>query len=96
MSGPSYDPAAFRRFEHEGWQRLSEGYHRHWEDLTTQAVPRLLATAEVAKDKQVLDAACGPGYVSGAAAAWGATTLGIDFSENMIAVARSIFHELDF
>ncbi len=96
MSGAPYDPAAFRQFEHDGWQRLSQGYHRHWEALTTQAVPRLLAATEVSKGMHVLDAACGPGYVSGAAAAWGAATVGIDFSENMIAVARSIFPELDF
>jgi SAM-dependent methyltransferase len=96
MSGARYDPAAFRQFEHEGWQRLSQGYHRHWEALTTQAVPRLLAAAEVAKGMHVLDDACGPGYVAGAAAAWGATTVGVDFSENMIALARSIFPELDF
>ena len=96
MSGASYDPAVFRQFEHEGWQRLSQGYHHHWEELTTQAVPRLLAAAEVAKGLHVLDIACGPGYVSGAAAAWGATTVGIDFSENMIALARSVFTELDF
>lgn len=96
MSGAPYDPAAFRQFEHEGWQRLSDGYHRHWEALTTQAVPRLLAATEITQDMNVLDVACGPGYVTGAATAWGATTVGIDFSENMVALARSIFHELDF
>ncbi len=67
MSGAPYDPAAFRNFEHEGWERLSQGYHRHWEALTTQAVPRLLASADVAKGMHVLDVACGPGYASGAA-----------------------------
>ncbi len=96
MSGAPYDPADFSKFEHDGWQRLSLGYHRHWEALTTQAVPRLLAGTEVAKGSHVLDVACGPGYACGAAAAWGATTLGVDFSENMIALARSNFSELDF
>ena len=96
MSGAPYNPAAFRNFEHEGWERLSQGYHRHWEALTTQAVPRLLASADVAKGMHVLDVACGPGYASGAAAAWGATTVGVDFSENMIALAKTNFSELDF
>ena len=96
MSRAPFDPAAFRRFEHDGWERLSEGYHHHWEALTTQAIRRLLTGTDVVKGTRVLDVACGPGYVSGAAAAWGATTVGIDFSENMVALARSIFSELDF
>lgn len=96
MSGTSYDPAAFHQFEHEGWERLSDGYHRHWEALTTQAVPRMLAGTAVAKGMRVLDVACGPGYVSGAAAAWGAATVGVDFSENMVALAAKNFSELDF
>ncbi|NNE83173.1 MAG: methyltransferase domain-containing protein [Alphaproteobacteria bacterium] len=96
MSGTSYDPAAFHQFEHEGWERLSDGYHRHWEALTTQAVPRMLAGTEVAKGMRVLDVACGPGYVSGAAAAWGAATVGVDFSQNMVALAQNNFSELDF
>lgn len=96
MSGPLYDPAAFHRFEHDGWEHLSQGYHRYWEALTTQAVPGLLAATEVAKGTHVLDIACGPGYVSGAAAARGATTVGVDFSEKMIVLARSVFSELDF
>ncbi len=96
MSDAPYDPAAFRQFEHAGWQRLSDGYHRHWEALTTQAIPRLLTAAEITKGMRVLDVACGPGYVCGAATAWGAVTVGIDFAENMIALAQSIFSELDF
>ena len=63
MSGAPYNPVAFRRFEHEGWERLSQGYHRHWESLTTQAIPRLLTDTEVAGGKHVLDVACWPGYV---------------------------------
>jgi ubiquinone/menaquinone biosynthesis C-methylase UbiE len=96
MSGAPYDPVAFRKFEHEGWERLSEGYHHHWEALTTQAVPRMLTATGVAKGTHVLDVACGPGYVSGAAAAWGATTTGVDFSENMIAVAQRNFPAFNF
>jgi len=96
MADAPYDPAAFRAFEHEGWQRLSQGYHRRWEALTTQAIPRLLVAAGVAQGSEVLDVACGPGYVSGAAAARLAHTVGIDFSEEMVMLARSIFPGLEF
>jgi len=96
MSAPTYDPAAFHHFEHEGWERLSEGYHRHWETVTTQAIPSLLAAAGIAAGTSLLDVACGPGYASGAAAARGAEAVGIDFSANMVSLAESIFPDVDF
>lgn len=92
----TYDPAAFRQFEHEGWERLYEGYHHHWEHLTTQAIPRLLDATRVATGSYVLDVASGPGYVSAAAAARGAKTVGVDFSENMTQLAARNYPELSF
>ena len=92
----AYDPESFRRFEHAGWERLHAGYHRHWEHLTTQAIPRMLDAAGVGAGSRVLDVACGPGYVSGAAAERGASTVGIDFSEKMRQLAASNYPALDF
>lgn len=96
MPGKPYDPEAFRRFEHEGWERLSAGYHHHWEALTTQAIPAMLAAVEIMRRDRVLDVACGPGYVAGAVAARRASVVGVDFSDNMIALARRNFPGLDF
>ena len=96
MPRASYDPVAFHRFEHAGWQRLSEGYHRHWEALTTQAIAPMLVAADVADGSHILDVACGPGYIAGAAAARGARAVGIDFSANMIALARQNFPDIVF
>jgi ubiquinone/menaquinone biosynthesis C-methylase UbiE len=93
---PTFDPEAFRIFEHQGWNRLSLGYHSHWENLTTQAIPQMLDSAGVAEGKDVLDVACGPGYVSGAAAARGAKTVGVDLSENMTELAAKNYPNLPF
>jgi len=87
---------AFRQFEYEGWNRLSEGYHRHWEHLTTQIVPAMLDAVEVVAGMEVLDVASGPGYVSGSASRRGAHTTGLDFSENMVALASRNFPGLSF
>ena len=92
----AYDPNAFRRFEHAGWERLHAGYHRHWEHLTTQAIPGMLGATGVGPGMRVLDVACGPGYVAGAAAERGAETVGIDFSESMLKLAQSNFPALAF
>lgn len=44
----------------------------------------------------MLDAACGPGYVSNAVKQSGAVPTGIDFSEKMIAIAKAMFPEISF
>jgi SAM-dependent methyltransferase len=88
MSGETtFDPEAFREFEHRGWNRLYRGYHDHWEHLTTQVIPPMLDATGVAQGMDVLDVASGPGYVSAAAAARGARTVGLDLSENMVRLA---------
>src|SRR4029078_2021598 len=44
----------------------------------------------------LLDVACGPGYVSAAAKQTGAVPTGIDFSDNMVAIAKRMFSEIQF
>lgn len=94
--GPTFDPEAFRHFEHEGWNRLYLGYHNHWEHLTTQAIPQMLDGTGVTKGMDVLDVASGPGYVSGAASARGAKTIGLDLSEKMTELAAENYPNLTF
>lgn len=96
MSEKTFDPAAFRKFELEGWNRLHAGYHHHWEHLTTQAIPQMLNATGVSAGKHVLDVASGPGYVSGASAARGAETVGLDFSIKMRNLAEENYPDLTF
>ena len=96
MPEKAFDPAAFRQFEQEGWNRLYAGYHKHWEHLTTQAIPQLLDATGVAEGMHILDVASGPGYVSAAAAARGAHTVGIDLAENMKELAAETHPDLTF
>jgi ubiquinone/menaquinone biosynthesis C-methylase UbiE len=86
----------FARFEHEGWQRVADKYDSVWSSLTRQFIPCLLTNAKVASGTSVLDVACGPGYVSAAAKQLGAVPTGIDFSENMISIAKTMFPEISF
>jgi ubiquinone/menaquinone biosynthesis C-methylase UbiE len=86
----------FARFEHEGWQRVADKYDSVWSSLTRQFIPYLLTDAKVAPGVSVLDVACGPGYVSAAAKQLGAVPTGMDFSENMISIAKTMFPEISF
>jgi SAM-dependent methyltransferase len=90
------DPAAFRHFEHLGWQEVASKYHNGFAAVTTQAAVALLDAARAGSDVRVLDVACGPGYIAAAAASRGAAATGIDFSSEMILEARARYPGLDF
>jgi SAM-dependent methyltransferase len=88
--------ADFDAFERDAWSRKAEGYRAHFEDVVCQAVEPLLGAAEVRPETELLDLACGPGFVTAAAVRRGANAVGIDFSEAMIAIARSRYPWLRF
>src|SRR5437016_5572532 len=86
----------FHRFEHEGWERVADKYDSVWSSLTRQFIRYLAGAAEVRADMSVLDVACGPGYVSDAVRKAGAIPKGIDLSEKMIAIAKTMFPDISF
>ena len=87
---------AFTQFEHEGWERVADKYDSTWSSSTRQFIAPLLDAAGVATGMSILDAGCGPGYVSAAAAERGAVPIGIDFSGEMVAIARRMFPQIEF
>jgi SAM-dependent methyltransferase len=90
------EPEKFRSFEHAGWQEIPTGYHEAFGSLTRQAIKPLLSAVRLKKAMSFLDIASGPGYVAAAAAKRGATVLGLDFSESMIAQARELHPSVEF
>jgi len=86
----------FTEFEHHGWQRVADKYDSVWSSSTRQFIPPLLDAVEVSPEMSVLDVGCGPGYVSAAVSERGATSIGLDFSAEMIAIARKMFPSLQF
>ncbi len=89
------DTAAFRDFEHRGWEQSASAYHRRVGPLTRLTIAPLLDATAVATGMKVLDVATGPGYVAAEAQRRGATVVAIDFSARMIALARSMHAGLD-
>ena len=85
----SVDPSGFRAFEHSGWQKIPRQYHEAFSDLTPQAIGPLLDAVGVRKGIQLLDVASGPGYATAAAVRRGANAVGIDFSAEMVAEAKT-------
>ena len=86
----------FTQFEHEGWERVADKYDSVWSKSTRQFIPYLLDAAEVLSGMSLLDVGCGPGYVSAAAVQRGAFPSGLDFSREMVAIARRTFPGIEF
>ena len=76
--------------EHAGWERLAAGYEIYFRDLAGQMVDPILDAADVIAGKRVLDLCCGPGYVAARARDRGASPIGVDYSSEMIALAKEI------
>jgi SAM-dependent methyltransferase len=82
---------AFGAFEREGWSSgRAAPYHHGLGAITCRPAEALLDLARVRAGSSVLDVATGPGYVAGRAASRGATVVGVDFSEEMLALAASL------
>lgn len=86
----------FTQFEHEGWARVADKYDSTWSSSTRQFIQPLLDAANVSAKMSILDVGCGPGYVSAAALKRGAIPVGLDFSEEMIAIATKMFPGIEF
>lgn len=96
MTQPQIDTNAFHQFEHDGWEQASDDYHRYFGSLTSQTIGPLLDAVSAEPKTNLLDIASGPGYVSAEAQRRGWTTLGLDFSEAMVAMARKLHPTIDF
>ncbi len=92
-----YDPAAFDAFEEVGWTtKDADAYDALAGRVTSQVATPLLDAVRAGQGTRLLDVATGPGYVAAKAAERGAEPVGVDFSETMLAHARTHVAGVDF
>jgi len=89
-------PSAFHDFEQAGWEKAASEYDRRFGELTAQSIAPLLDSVGAAPGTELLDVACGPGYVAAAASRRGCSVVGIDFSRAMVDLASELNPELEF
>jgi SAM-dependent methyltransferase len=87
---------AFHDFEHAGWERAAQFYGDAFGSLTAQTAGPMLDAVGASGGARLLDVACGPGFIAGAAADRGALVTGLDFSAAMVAQARQRLPALTF
>jgi ubiquinone/menaquinone biosynthesis C-methylase UbiE len=92
-----YDAAAFDAFEAAGWTTKNPAvYDSLAGQVTARVADALLDAVGVASGTRLLDVATGPGYVAERAVGRGAETTGLDFSDTMLAHARSRIPSAEF
>lgn len=96
MTDVTIHSKAFRDFEIAGWEARADGYHRFFEPITGRVIEPLLDAARVGPGTRTLDVATGPGYVAARAAVRGASVVGVDIAEHMVALAASLHPAIEF
>lgn len=94
----SFDPAhlQYREFEHAAWERAAANYAHSFETVTAPFARPLLDAVGCEAGLQVLDVACGSGFITSLAASMGAVPTGVDFSAGMVAQSRERYPLFSF
>jgi SAM-dependent methyltransferase len=96
VANPPADLDAFDAFEAAAWEEKAVAYERFFGVITARVAEPLLAAAAIGRGTRVLDVATGPGWLAARAARRGASVVGVDIAEAMLARARSAHPELEF
>ena len=90
------NPEVVTKFEHDTWSRCAESYLDTFAELTRETVPLLLEAARISRGSHVLEIGSGPGHVAHSLTEARAIVTGVDFSAEMVAVARRQFPGITF
>lgn len=90
------DADLITQYERETWSRCATSYLDTFAALSGETIAFLLQAADVGPGSVVLEIGSGPGHVADALAQAGATVTGVDFSSEMIEVARHRFPAITF
>ncbi|MFN6474889.1 class I SAM-dependent methyltransferase [Nostoc sp. DedQUE07] len=79
---------AFKQFERDKFSLIAQEYDRAIAVVTSQVDEAILDAVGAKSGIQLLDVACGTGWLSAAALKRQAIVTGLDFAENMVAIAK--------
>lgn len=86
----------FNAFEATGWEAKAVSYGSFLGQITPRLIEPLLDAADVHSATRMLDVASGPGHATARAAERGASVIGVDIAEGMVALACERYPQLDF
>jgi SAM-dependent methyltransferase len=93
---PSVAAHPYRDFELAGWERAALAYAETFESATRLYADDLLDAVQLRPGAELLDIACGTGYLTQLALERGAAVIGTDFSAAMLAEAVRLHPSIRF
>lgn len=91
-----YDPDVVAGFELDIWNRCADRYLDTFAGITRETVPLLVSAGEIHSGNEVLEIGSGPGHVADMLVKTGASVTAIDFSLEMVQVARTRYPHITF
>lgn len=85
-----FDEKRFKAFERDGYSRVAGAYAAKTANITAQANAAILDAVGARPGTHLLDVACGPGLLTGAALERGVIVTALDYAPNMVAQARRL------
>jgi SAM-dependent methyltransferase len=92
----AFDPDVVAEYERETWSRCADNYIDTFAGITAETVPMLLEAAGIQPGSKVLEIGSGPGHAADMLVQAGAIVTGVDFSPEMVEVAKSKYPDITF
>ncbi len=92
----AFAPDVVHQYEHEAWSRCADDYLDGFAGLTRDALPLLIEAAQIRSGQRVLEVGSGPGHIADGLTQGGSIVTGIDFSAQMIEVAKRRYPQTTF
>ena len=91
-----FDPNVIAEYERDTWHRCADSYLDTFSGITQETVSLLVEGGEIRSGSKVLDIGSGPGHIANHLAKLGASVTGVDFSPQMVAVAKKKYPQIAF
>jgi len=91
-----FDPNVVAEYERDTWRRCADSYLDTFSGITQETVSLLIEAGEIRTGSKVLEIGSGPGHIANHLAKLGASVTGVDFSPQMIEVAKKKYPQITF
>lgn len=91
-----FDPNVVVEYERDTWNRCANSYLDTFSGITQETVSLLIEAGEIRTGSKVLEIGSGPGHVANHLAKLGASVTGVDFSPQMVEVAKKKYPQITF
>lgn len=91
-----FDPNVVAEYERDTWRRCADSYLDTFSGITQETVSLLIEAGEIRTGSKVLEIGSGPGHVANHLAKLGASVTGVDFSPQMVEVAKKKYPQITF